>query len=174
MIAFQIKGLINLFYILFCLWYIAKSANFVFQKNWSFPFYLEKLLKPVVMAELIVQFAFQVPFRQIHETDYQPETWQMVIGLVNIWKLNDDFLPEFMNVNTIIYKCLMFSFILIQQSIFHSEEYHGFTRKTLATIRSFSDRKSESMAYLHNNHKLKVTVKNQYEKDKMIKKLGNF
>ena len=126
------------------------------------------------MAELLIQFAFQIPFSFVHETENQTETWQSIIGLVDIWRLGDDFLPEFQNVNTIIYKCLMFAFILVQQNILLCEEYEEFIKNTLASIRSFSDRKAESMAYLHNNHKLKVTVKNQYEKDKMMKKLGKF
>jgi len=65
----------------------------------------------------------------------------------------------------------MYSFIIAQENILQCEEYELFTKKTLSSIRSFSDRKTESMAYLYNNQKLKITVENQFEKDKMMKKL---
>ena len=179
MIAFQIEGLINLFYIIFCLWYLTKAVNFVFQKNWTFPTYLKKILKYAVISELLFQLAFQVPVARLHPENFGSETrgpvlnWQRIIGLVSIWRVNPlTGLPENTNITNLVLKCLMYAFIIIQENIFLSEEYEHFIKKTLSNIRSFSDRKTESMAYLYNNQKLKITVRNQFEKDKMMKKLG--
>ena len=173
MIAFQIKGLINLIYIVFCLWYLSKAVNFVFQKNWTFPIYLGRILKVVVILELILQFGFQIPYSAIHKNENAngSKSWQKIIGLVNIWTLGDNKLPIYTDTSNLVLKCFMYAFILVQQNIFSSEEYEEFTMKTLANIRSFSDRKAESMAYIYNNQKLKVTIENQFEKDKMMKKL---
>ena len=129
---------------------------------------------PFVIFELIIQFAFQVPFKQLHRNGTEPDGWQRVIGLINIWELGEDNLPTFDNISNIVLKCLMLAFIFLQNNICQSEQYLSFTRTRLAAIRSFSDRKAESMAYLYNNEKLKITMKNQLEKDKMMRKLGNF
>ena len=105
MIAFQIEGLINLFYICFCLWYLSRAANFVFQKNWSFPRYLLKILKPAVILELMLQFAFQVPFSQLHgESDSGGKNWQKIIGLVYIWGVDDDMVLYYQNTSNLILK----------------------------------------------------------------------
>ena len=188
MIAFQIEGFINLFYIIFCLWHLTKAVNFVFQKNWTFPVYLKLLLKYIVIFELLVQLGLQVPSAYLHPENfkdkslvkgYDPEhplldpKWMRVIGFLSLWRVNPQTsVPENMNISNIVLKCLMFSFIIAQENIFLSEEYELFTKKTLSNIRSFSDRKTETMAYLYNNKKLKTTVENQFEKDQMLKKLG--
>ena len=172
MISFQIKGLVNLFYVCYCLWFISKSMNFVYQRNWRFPTSLQKVLKPFVIFELLIQFAFQVPFRVIHRETNDLDGWQGIIGLVRIWDLDDDNLPYLSHMSNLVLKCIMFALILIQQNIFNSEEYEVFIRSKLAEIRSFSDRKAESMAYLYNNRKLRITMENSFEKDKMMRKLG--
>jgi hypothetical protein len=66
----------------------------------------------------------------------------------------------------------MFGFILIQQNIFNSSDYRVFCVQTLSGVRTLSDRKAEAMAFLYNNFKLRTTIQNQFEKDKMMKKLG--
>lgn len=173
MIAFQIEGLINLFYICFCLYYLTKVTNFVYQKNWTFPQNLRRILKPFVMAELFLQFGFQLPVSNIHDNESKSSSWQRIIGFIPIWRLSEvDNFPETINVSNLVLKCIMFAFILIQQNIFSSPDYRIFCIQTLSGIRTLSDRKAEAMAYLYNNFKLRTTIQNQFEKDKMMKKLG--
>lgn len=52
LMSFSTSGLINLFYVVFCLTFIYQMKNFIFQKNWSFPYYLENVLKPFVYFEI--------------------------------------------------------------------------------------------------------------------------
>lgn len=187
MIAFQIEGFINLFYIIFCLWHLSKAVNFVFQKNWTFPLYLKLLLKYIVIIELLTQLGLQVPVPYLHPENFKVRDdtvedeeeilldpkWMRVIGFISFWRVNPlTKVPENTDISNIVLKCLMYSFIIAQENIFLSEEYGLFTKKTLSNIRSFSDRKTEAMAYLYNNQKLKTTVENQFEKDQMLKKLG--
>lgn len=52
MIAIQTPGLINLFYIVFCLINIYNSKDFIYQKDWNLPLYLKIFLKPFLFAEI--------------------------------------------------------------------------------------------------------------------------
>lgn len=52
LLAFDANGVINLFYVVFCLVFIYQMKNFIYQKNWRFPQYLERLLKPFVFFEI--------------------------------------------------------------------------------------------------------------------------
>jgi len=52
LISFNTTGLINLFYVVFCLVFLYQMKSFIFQKRWTFPIYLEKLLKPFVFIEI--------------------------------------------------------------------------------------------------------------------------
>lgn len=58
MIAIQTPGLINLFYIIFCLLNIYNSKDFVYQKNWNLPIFLKTMLKPFLFAEICVQIVY--------------------------------------------------------------------------------------------------------------------
>jgi hypothetical protein len=66
----------------------------------------------------------------------------------------------------------MYAFIILQENIFASKEYKHFISNTLGDIQRLSDIKATAMAYLYNNNKIKTTINNQFEKDKMIKKLA--
>ena len=172
MISFQIRGLINLIYICFCLYHISRSIKFIYQNGWTFPNGLKRILKPVVIIEITLQFMYQIPVDALHSGEEDPSGWQRIIGFRSVWKLNDDNLPITFDAGNIIYKCIMYAFILTQQNILACEEYKRFTSSTLPSIRNLSERKARAMAYLYNNFKIKTTIKNQFEKDKMMKKLA--
>ena len=105
MIAFQIEGFINLFYICFCLYYLTKVENFVYQKNWNFPKNLKRILKPFVMAELFLQFAFQIPIDGLHKDEDKTSSWQKIVGIIPIWRLNEsEGYPEQINSSNIVLK----------------------------------------------------------------------
>lgn len=172
MISFQIRGIINLIYICFCLYFISKAINFIYQRGWTFPYYLKNLLKPIVIIEIFLQFAYQVPITQLHSNENNERGWQRIIGFRSIWQLDENFLPESVDAYNLVLKTIMYAFILLQQNIFRSVEYKTFTNSTLVGIRNLSDMKAEAMAYLYNNFKIKTTIQNQFEKDKMMKKLA--
>lgn len=155
------------------MYFISRAINFVFQTRWKFPWYLKKVLKPIVIAEIILQFMYQIPYDQLHAGEENPKGWQRIIGFISVWQLDKDTnLPVIVNVSNLILKCIMYSFILIQQYIFVSREYMTFINVTLSQIRNLSERKAEAMAFLYNNMKIKITIQNQFEKDKMMKKLA--
>jgi hypothetical protein len=105
MIAFQIEGFINLFYICFCLYYLTRVENFVYQKNWTFPKNLKRILKPFVMTELFIQFAFQIPISALHTDQEKTSSWQKIVGLIPIWRLSEaDGYPEQFNSSNILLK----------------------------------------------------------------------
>jgi len=172
MIAFQVQGFINLFYICFCLYFIAQAINFIYQKNWKFPLYLRRILKPMVILEILIQMLYQTPVDAVHKNEADPKSWQKIIGFYPIWSISDDNIPISISTSNVIYKCFMYAFIILQENIFESKEYKSFTNITLFDIQRLSDQKAEAMAYLYNNGKIKTTISNQFEKDKMIRKLA--
>ena len=172
MISFQIRGIINLIYICFCLYFISKAINFIYQRGWTFPYYLKNVLKPIVIIEIFFQFAYQVPITQLHSNENNEKGWQRIIGFRSIWQLDSNHFPESIDVYNLVLKTIMYAFILLQQNIFKSAEYKVFINSTLVGIRNLSDMKAEAMAYLYNNFKIKTTIQNQFEKDKMMKKLA--
>lgn len=172
MIAFQVQGFINLFYIVFCLYFITFSINFIYQMNWKFPKYLGLILKPVVICEIFIQILYQIPYDKLHKNEESLLGWQKILGFYPIWDLDKDGYPESINVSNVIYKCFMYAFIILQENIFKSEEYEHFTKRTLFDFQRLSAMKAEAMAYLYNNTKLKTTINNQFEKDKITRKLA--
>ena len=173
MIAFQIQGFINLIYICFCLYYIVKAVNFVYQHNWTFPDRLKRVLKRMVMAEIFLQCLYQIPFDSLHNNETNPKGWQQIIGFMSLWDLNTTTnIPFSINVSNLLLKCWMFANILLQENIFKSKEYHVFIASSLAQIRILSERKADAMAFLYNNFKITTTIRNQFEKEAMMKKLA--
>jgi hypothetical protein len=174
MISFQIRGLINLIYIAFCLYFIARSINFIYQVGWNFEWYLKRVLKPIIIAEITLQFLYQIPISAVHDGEDSATGWQRIIGVRTVWTLNEETppLPKHINVSFLILKCIMYAFVLFQQNIFRSKEYKYFKSNTLSKIRSLSEKKAEAMAYLYNNFKIRTTIKNQFEKETMMKKLA--
>ena len=52
MMSFDTSGIINIFYVVFCLTFLYHMKNFALQKNWKFPYYLQTVLKPFVYFEI--------------------------------------------------------------------------------------------------------------------------
>jgi hypothetical protein len=104
MIAFQVQGLINMFYICFCLYFITQSINFIYQNNWNFPLHLKRVLKPIVIFEIMLQILYQIPVEALHKGEDDPKGWQKIIGFYPIWRIGTDFLPESISTSNVIYK----------------------------------------------------------------------
>ena len=173
MIAFQIQGFINLIYIWFWLYYIVRAVNFIYQRNWTFPNRLKKILKPLVVAEIFLQLLYQIPYDSLHNGETDPKGWQKIIGFMSLWSLDSKTnLPISINVSNLLLKCFMYAFILLQENIFASKEYHLFIASSLSQIRILSERKADAIAFLYNNFKITTTIKNQFEKEAMMRKLA--
>ena len=66
----------------------------------------------------------------------------------------------------------MYAFIILQQQIFSSQEYKYFITQKVKKLKTVSKIKGQAMAYLYNNFKIQKTIKNQIEKENMLKKLS--
>ena len=120
----------------------------------------------------MLQLLFQIPVSEIHKNEKSVKNWQSIIGFYSIWDLNKEGLPKTINVSNVVYKCFMYAFIILQQQIFSSQEYKDFTYYTIRNFQDLSKIKGDSIAYLYNNFKIQTTIKNQIEKNNMIKKLN--
>ena len=120
----------------------------------------------------MLQLLFQIPVSEIHKNEKSLKGWQSIVGFYNIWDLNKEGLPKSINVSNVVNKCFMYAFIILQQQIFSSQEYKDFTYYTIRRFQDLAKIKGDSIAYQYNNFKIETTMKNQIEKDNMIKKLN--
>jgi len=163
LISFNTTGLINLFYVVFCLVFLYQMKSFIFQKRWTFPIYLEKLLKPFVFIEIWIQIFYQIPLAFLHANEDNSSSWQMIFGIFRLWQYNDGIHSTRHQVSLIL-KSIMLVFIMMQENIFTSIDYRGFLLKKLSKIRVFSTLKAFCLTYRYNNMKIKKIVEIQYEK----------
>ena len=119
----------------------------------------------------MLQLLFQMPVSELHKNEKDPDSWQSIIGFYSIWDLNKEGLPKVMSSSNVVYKCFMYSFIILQQQIFSSQEYKDFIFDKIKKLKAVSATRGLAMAYRYNNYKIQTTIKNQIEKDNMIKKL---
>jgi len=127
----------------------------------------------MVIAEIFLQFLYQIPDTSLHSNELNSKGWQQIIGVMSLWDISKtDYLPISVNVSNLLFKCCMYAFILLQENIYSSKQYRKFITSTLPQIRSMSERKADAMAFLYNNLKIKTTIRNQFEKDTMMRKLA--
>ena len=119
----------------------------------------------------MLQLLFQIPVSDLHKNEKSPDSWQSIIGFYSLWDLNKEGLPKVINVSNVVYKCFMYAFIILQQQIFSSQEYKDFIFDKIKKLKDVSAMRGKAMAYRFNNYKIQTTIKNQIEKDNMIKKL---
>ena len=133
-------------YIVFCLWHIYQSRYFIYQKKWKFPFYLTYFLKRFLFFELLIQILFQVPIDALHtnqDGDTSTFSWQELIGLFQIWReVPPDNIPKSENAGEVIYKCMMFCMILLQEAVFQSHSYKHYVASKLPMFRILSTMKA--------------------------------
>ena len=171
LMSFNTGGLINLFYVIFCLTFIYQMKNFIFQKRWNFPFYLRRLLKPFVYFEICIQILYQIPIRELHYNEDSPTGWQSIFGIFRLWVFEDRIISTEYQAELII-KSLMLVLIIMQENIFRSIDYKNYLLRKLSKIRVMAPTKAYCLTYMYNNRKIKDVIKIQFEKKNMIKKLA--
>jgi len=107
MITFDQTGILNLVYILFCLYHIFNFRKFFKPEEYTLPKHL-KYIKFFIYFDLLINIAYQVPLTKLHQSDNHNE-WQKVIGVFPFCRVNDETGEmRFTNVNAIVTKAIMF------------------------------------------------------------------
>ena len=151
LMAFDSTGLINLFYVIFWLVFLYQMKNFALQKNWKFPYYLQKVLKPFVFFEIWIQILYQIPFTSMHKHEDHERSWQSIIGLLWLWTYEDNQIHSTEHINDMIVKSIMLVFIVMQDNIFNSIYYKEFIENKLSKLIGVSEIKAYCLAYIYNN-----------------------
>jgi hypothetical protein len=170
MIAIQTPGLINLFYIVFCLTNIYQSKNFLYQKDWNLPKSLKRYLKPFLFMEICLQTLYQIPIEALHSGAGQGG-WQDTIGLFRIWEFDAQGNVSSVNVYQILYKCFMYSIMMVQEAVFESNAFKEFVTARLPMYRILSTMKAQASAFLFNNNKIRNVIVTKNEKSVLMRKL---
>lgn len=137
-LAVQDSSIISCVYIIFAIYYIYKSRSFYEKKGpdrWWFPCLLKYFLYPYIQIDLICQILFQMPMRVFFAWEasaFSPEIFNFV-GIFSLWYYDDNNKLQwhYARIFTLILKGLIYAVIVMQLSIFASDEYKIFIYKDL-------------------------------------------
>jgi hypothetical protein len=151
LMSFDSSGIINLFYVIFCLTFLYQTKNFITQKDWKFPYYLQKLLKPFVYFEICLQILYQTPIVSMHNSENSKNSWQQILGVFRLWTYENNQIHSTEHQDDLLIKSLMLVFIIMQENIFNSIDFKHFLQSKLWRIVEVSSTKANCLAYIYNN-----------------------
>jgi len=110
------------------------------KKDWVLPRYIRCVVKPYVVADLVLQFLFQIPqFRPLRNTP--------ISKFIGIEKLED-------NMGMIFLKGVTFCIVLLQCGIFRSKQYSECCEHYQNELYDSSTLRRTCMALLYNNERV--------------------
>ena len=118
--------------------------------TWNLPVYTKFILKPYVLADIIVQFVFQIP--------YFPNLHIRIMPYAGI----EDFS---VSVFTILVKIVIFTLVIYQESIYASVQYRAVCRRELLKQQKIRSHRQLCMAYLNNNRRVYELLKQKYVRE---------
>jgi hypothetical protein len=87
LLAILARSLISFGYITVCMVMIYENHKFFLpdQKNFRLQKVLKYWLQPYVFIDITLQIIFQIPIEILHYKQDERNSWQNIIGLVDIW-----------------------------------------------------------------------------------------
>jgi len=87
LLAILARSLVSFGYITVCMVMIYENHKFFLpdQKNFRLQKVLKYWLQPYVFIDITLQLIFQIPIEILHYKQDEPNSWQNIIGLVDIW-----------------------------------------------------------------------------------------
>ena len=168
--TFQLPGIINFAYSVFCLYHIFNFRRFLSQKEYTLPNHL-KYVKYFVYFDLLINISYQVPIDWLHYGDNK-NSWQKVIGIFCFSYVDEESNQLiFEDTEVIILKAFIFWFVILLDSLIKTSDYKVFCKEKLPLFQEISQSKGICLTYLYNNNKLRELVKIQYEKEAMAQKI---
>ncbi len=169
-------NIISIIYIGFVIYNLNKSYSIKRKKNFTFPSFIKTKFRLVLIIDLFIQVANQIPF-----TFYNIDTIR-IFESIGIYKLKTESYgknEEQFNtdkIGLVLVKALTYLLLSIQVKIYCSNDFKDFYLKYIFKNNDISYKKAIFNSFLFNNRlieKMKKSIKSRESIDDFLKRLEN-
>jgi len=156
LVSIMIAGLLSIFYVSICLYFIVRSDYIYLGKKYYYPKVIKKLLKITILIDIILQAIYQTPFFTQNEESPAYNIFQ-AIGLIKVVDFNDnEIIINFIQMAEVIGKALIYFFISFQALIYGSSNFKKYYLIYLLGHKFKFHKMSLINAFKYNNKRIKV------------------
>ena len=175
-IAFTINGIISIFYLIICFYYLINAHKIYLGLKYGYPKKIKRLIKIVLIFDMIFQLIYQIPYIS-SEDDIFYRIFN-TLGFSKILKYSNNSKIEFVtsNIMEIIGKPLIYLIISVQRFIYNSNDFKKYYITFLLSLEGKIQRNGVLNSYFFNNARIQefnnsidIRLNNEIE----MKKLKN-
>ena len=158
-ISLMITGMISIFYIIICFYYLINADKIFLGQIYGYPVSIKKLLKTTVLIDIILQTFYQIPYL----SPDQDSIFQKIFDVLGFIKLIDYEADNGKNIKLIssgifevIGKPLIFFFISLQVIIYNSKYFKAYYLTFLLRQKKEFYKNSLIYSFLFNNRRIEA------------------
>ena len=154
-ISIMIPGLISIFYLVICFYYLINSHKIYIGVKYGYPKQIKKLLRICLIIDIIIQLIYQIPYISSDENDI----FHKIFTALGFSKLlnyldNSDIELASTSLIEIIGKPLIYLIISLQTIIYNSNDFKRYYLVFLFDVEYQTKRNSLVNAYIFNNSRI--------------------
>ena len=156
LICIMITGIISIFYLLICFYYLINSHKIYLGMKYGYPKQIKKLLKICLIVDIIIQLVYQIPFISPGKDTVAYKIFNS-LGYTKllIYDNNGDNIDlDSSGVIEYIGKPLIYFFISLQTIIYNSKDFKKYYLIFLLGIRSEMKRNGFVNSFIFNNSRI--------------------
>ena len=159
LVSIMIAGLLSIFYVSICLYFLIKSDSIYLGKKYYYPKAIKKLLKIAILIDIILQAIYQTPFFTQQEQTPAYKIFR-AIGLIKVVDFEDnEIIIKFVQMAEVIGKVIIFFFISLQALIYDSSNFKKYYLVYLLGHKYKFRKMSLINSFKYNNKRIKVFEK---------------
>ena len=175
LISIMITGLISMFYLIICLYYLINSQKIYLGVKYGYPKQIKNVLKICLIVDIVIQLVFQIPYIPTDKDSLLYKFFN-ALGFSKLLEYTGD--SEVGMASTgiieIIGKPLIYLFISLQMIIYDSKDFKKYYIIFLLSIKMDMQRNGLVNAFIFNNlriNEFKNSVELRIESDEKMRKL---
>ena len=173
-VSIMIPGLISIFYLLICFYYLIHSHYIYLGLKYGYPKQIKKLIKICLIADIALQLIYQIPY--ISSEDNIFDKIFNALGFSKLLNYLDNSDIEFSSssILEIIGKPLIYLIISLQTIIYNSNDFKKYYLIFLLTLKDDIKNNGIVNSYIFNNSRIQefnnsvdLRIKNEMEMDEI-------
>ena len=155
-ISLMITGLISIFYLSICFYYLLNSQKIYLGLKYGYPKQIKKLLKIVLIVDIVVQLIYQIPYITSEEDSLFYKIFN-ALGFTKLLKYleNSDVELASSGIIEIIGKPLIYLFISLQTIIYNSKDFKKYYILFLLSIQFDMKKNGLVNTFIFNNLRIR-------------------
>ena len=151
-ISLMITGLISIFYLTICFYYLINSQRIYLGMKYGYPKQIKKILKIVLIVDIVIQLTYQIPYIK---SDKDTLFYKIFNALGFTKLLNEDVEMASAGIIEIIGKPLIYLFISLQTIIYNSKDFKRYYILFLLSTKMETKRNGFINSFIFNNLRIK-------------------